>query len=93
MILLQGICIKDRKIEAMKGWLELKLIKDIQIFIEFANFYWYFIQSFSKTAALFTLMLKVLTSDIDDVVYNRRQNRFDKKISKMTKSKNTKSTF
>ena len=38
------------------------LVKDIQVFIGFANFYQYFIQDFSKIAALFTLLLKAIES-------------------------------
>ena len=34
----------------MKNWLKLKSMRDIQVFLRFANFYWYFIQSFSRIA-------------------------------------------
>ena len=43
VILLQGICIEDEKIKAVKDWLKPKSIRDIQVFIWFANFYKRFI--------------------------------------------------
>ena len=46
------------KIEVMKNWPEPKSIRDIQVFLSFANFYWQFIQGFSRIAAPFTSMLK-----------------------------------
>ena len=42
----------------VKNWPEPKLIRDIQVFLGFANFYWRFIQSFSKITGPLTLMLK-----------------------------------
>lgn len=38
-------------------------------------------------------MLKTLAGDIDGAMGDGRQNRFDNKISKMIKSKNTESFF
>ena len=43
----------------MKNWVEFKLIYDIQVFLDFVNFYHYFIQHFNKIATLFILMLKI----------------------------------
>ena len=40
------------------AWPELKTIRDIQVFLGFANFYRQFIQGFSKIAASLTSMLK-----------------------------------
>lgn len=39
----QRIQIEDKKIEVIKNWPESKLINDIKVFIEFANFYQQFI--------------------------------------------------
>ena len=50
------------QIEVVKKWPELKSIRDIQVFLGFANFYWRFIQDFSKIAASLTLMLKTTGS-------------------------------
>ena len=43
----------------MKNWLEPKSVHDIQVFLGFANFYYCFIQGFSRIAAPLTLMLKM----------------------------------
>lgn len=42
----------------VKTWLKLKLVKNIQVILSFANFYEKFIKRFSKIATLFTLMLE-----------------------------------
>ena len=49
---------EEERIDAVKAWPELKSIRDIQVFIGFANFYRRFIQGFSKIAASLTSMLK-----------------------------------
>ena len=49
---------EEERIDAIKAWPEPKSIRDIQVFIGFANFYWRFIQGFSKIAAPLTSMLK-----------------------------------
>ena len=58
MISSQKICIKDEQIKVVHNWLELQSVQDIQVFLGFANFYQFFIQSFSQIATLFTSMLK-----------------------------------
>ena len=55
----QEIRMEEERIDAVKAWPEPKLIRDIQVFIGFANFYRRFIQGFSKIAALLTSMLKI----------------------------------
>ena len=42
----------------IRKWPELKSVRDILVFLGFANFYWQFIQGFSRIAALFTSILK-----------------------------------
>ena len=54
----KAICIEDEKIEAVKQWLEPQSVRDIQVFLGFANFYRQFIQGFSRIDALLTLILK-----------------------------------
>ena len=49
---------EEERIDAIKAWLKPILVQNIQVFIEFANFYRHFIQSFSKIAAPLTSMLK-----------------------------------
>ena len=46
------------RIEVVKDWPEPKSVRDIQVFLGFANFYWRFIQGFSRIAAPLTSMLK-----------------------------------
>lgn len=50
---------EDKIIKKVKNWPKLKLIKNIPMFLKFANFYGHFIWNFSKIAALFTLILKI----------------------------------
>ena len=50
------------RIEVVKKWPEPKSVRDIQVFLGFANFYWQFIQGFSKIAAPLTSMLKTTGS-------------------------------
>ena len=45
-------------IEKVKNWLEPKSVKDIQVFLCFANFYCCFIHNFSKIAGPLMSMLK-----------------------------------
>ena len=47
------------RIEVVKDWPEPKSVRDIQIFLGFANFYWQFIQGFSRIVALLISMLKI----------------------------------
>ena len=54
----KGISMEAEKIEVVKEWPEPKLVRDIQVFLGFANFYWQFIQGFNKIAALLISMLK-----------------------------------
>ena len=62
MILSQDISIEEKRIEAVKAWPKVKSIKDIQVFLGFANLYWRFIQEFSKIAMPLTSILKTTTS-------------------------------
>ena len=53
----QGVRMEDERIEAVRNWPEPKSVRDIQVFLGFANFYRRFIQGFSKIARLLILML------------------------------------
>ena len=59
---LQGICMEDERIRAVEQWPEPKSVRDIQVFLGFANFYRRFIQGFSHIAAPLTSMLKTTGS-------------------------------
>ena len=84
---------EDKRTKAVKSWLEPKSVQDIQVFIGFVNFYWHFIQRFSKFAAPLTSMLrrsfaaniqpqKSMVVDDKDVIGSGRLNE------KSSKSKN-----
>ena len=60
----QGVKIEDKQIEVVKNWLEPKSMRDIHVFVDFANFYWRFIQSFSKITGSLILMLKMSSANI-----------------------------
>ena len=49
---------EEKQIEVVKNWPEPKSMRDIQVFLGFANFYRHFIQSFSKIAGPLTSMLR-----------------------------------
>ena len=53
---------EDERIEAVKNWPEPTSVRDIQVFIGFANFYRRFIRGFSRIAAPLTSMLKTTGS-------------------------------
>ena len=54
----QRVRMEEEQIKPVKNWLEPKSMRNIQVFFGFVNFYWRFIQSFSKIAGLLTSMLK-----------------------------------
>ena len=58
----EKVQIEDERIEAVRNWPEPKSVKDIQVFLGFPNFYWRFIQGFSKIAKLLTSMLRITRS-------------------------------
>ena len=54
----KGISMEAKRIKVVKKWPEPKSIWDIQVFLDFANFYWQFIQGFSRITAPLISMLK-----------------------------------
>ncbi len=58
----QGIMMEEERIEAVKTWLEPQSIRDIQVFLGFANFYRRFIKNFNRIAAPLTSMLRTTPS-------------------------------
>jgi len=53
-----GVTIKEKKVESVKGWRAPASVKNVQIFIRFANFYRRFIKNFSAICAPITNLLK-----------------------------------
>lgn len=97
VILAQGVQMEDKKMKVVKNWPEPKSVWYIQVFIGFANFYWHFIQGFSKITALVTSMLKTSSDStqthqmlklvgVDDKVENGGIGDQNKKLSKSKKS-------
>ena len=93
---------EEKQIKAMENWPKPTLIYDVQVFINFANFYWCFIQSFSrivvllisflKMTGLLDLALKAFKADGNEVVkVGGKANKIIKDLSKSKKSKNKKS--
>ena len=92
----QAVRIEDKQIEAVKNWPEPTLVRDIQVFIGFANFYRRFIRGFSKIAALLTLLLKaiglsdsapkVFKADNDEIV--RVNSRANGTVANLSKTRN-----
>ena len=58
VVLAQGVKMEDDRIEAVKNWPEPKSVRDIQVFLGFANFYRRFIRGFSKIAGPLTSILR-----------------------------------
>ncbi|KAI2661181.1 Transposon Tf2-6 polyprotein [Labeo rohita] len=54
----QGVAMDPQKLEAVRSWPLPTLLKQLQRFLGFANFYWRFIQGFSATAAPLTALTK-----------------------------------
>ena len=86
---------EDERIEAVKNWPEPKSVRNIQVFIGFANFHQWFIQGFNKIAAPLISMLK--TTESLDSLHRDNDNKVvgsgggDRNLSKSKKSKNGKS--
>ncbi len=62
----QRIRIEEEKSEAVRDWPEPQSIRDIQMFLGFANFYRRFIKNFSRIAAPLTSMLRTTNESIGD---------------------------
>ena len=59
-----NIRIEEERINVVKKWLYLESVRDIQVFISFANFYRRFIKGFNKVVAALTAMLKITVLSI-----------------------------
>ena len=58
MVAVDGVTMSERKVQSIKDWKHPRSIKEVQIFIGFANFYWRFIKDFSKICKPITETLK-----------------------------------
>ena len=104
VVLAQGVKMEDEQIKTVKNWPEPTSVRDIQVFIGFANFYQRFILGFSRIAPPLTSILKtsespkelarkVFRADINEVVGGGggRADETVRNLSKSKKSKNNKS--
>ena len=90
----KGIRMEDERIKVVRNWPEPKSVRDIQVFIDFANFYWRFIQGFNRIVVPLTSKLKTtesseLTSRLganNDEVVGDGSKADDKNLSKSKKS-------
>lgn len=64
MVSVQRICIEDERIKTVKTWPEPQSVRYIQVLIDFTYVYHRLIKSFSKIAALLSLILKITTPTI-----------------------------
>ena len=55
---------EEERIDTIKKWPEPESVQNIQVFIDFANFYRHFIKGFSKIAVSLTAMLKTIGSSV-----------------------------
>ena len=86
----------------MKNWRKPKSMRDIQVFLGFANFYWRFIQSFSKIARPLTSMLRTSSAtrllknsllsmdvaEVDEIGVSGGGDREDETVGKSPKNLN-----
>ena len=61
----KDISIEAKRIEVLKDWLKSKSVYNVLVFLDFTNFYYWFIQDFSKILALLISMLK--TAELPDM--------------------------
>ncbi len=80
VILAQGIRIEEKRIEAVRDWPEPQSVKDIQVFLGFANFYRRFIRNFSRIAAPLTSMLRTTNELTEDETQSTQAENQDSPI-------------
>ena len=85
MVLSKEISMEVERIEVVKDWLKPKLVRNLQVFLGFANFYWQFIQSFNKIATPLISMLKM--SGLPDKLASKSNDGSRSAFSKNNNSK------
>ncbi len=59
-----GVSLDDKKVQAVLDWPQLQMVKELQLYLGFANFYRHFIRNFSSIASPLTAMTKRNTSHL-----------------------------
>lgn len=70
----EGISMDPKKVEVILAWPSPKSVRDIQVFLGFANFYRRFVEFFSQVVSAITRLLK---KDVPFVWDNEAQEAFD----------------
>ncbi len=60
LIFINDLRMNFRKVDVIRSWKVSRLLTHVQIFIDFCNFYWWFIKNFSK---IVWLMIKLIQKD------------------------------
>jgi len=66
-----GVTMSTRKVDSIRKWKAPRSVKEVQMFLGFANFYWKFIENFSKICKPITETLK---GDKQKFSWGREQN-------------------
>lgn len=80
VILANRIKIEEEKIETIKKWPELKSVKNIQVFLSFANFDKRFIKNFNRIVVLLISMLqstKIAENEALSILINKHEKNQD----------------
>ena len=60
-----GIEMDPKKVSVVNNWEITKTIQDVQSFLDFANFYWRFIEGYSRICTPLFNLLKTVNKDTD----------------------------
>ena len=60
LIFINDLQMNSRKVDVIRSWKVFQSLTHMQIFIDFCNFYWWFIKNFSK---IIQLMIKLIQKD------------------------------
>ena len=72
MVAVDGVTMSERKVQSIKNWKHPQSVKEVQIFIGFANFYRRFIKDFSKICKPIT---ETLNGDLPRFSWGPEQNK------------------
>jgi len=85
-----GVTMSDRKVKSVQNWALPRSVKEVQIFLGFANFYRRFIKDFSKVCKPITATLK---GNLKDFHWGREQEEAFEELKKRFATAGTLSHF